>query len=102
MYDVYARVGSRPEAPNLRLFQRYPAVFLIVKGCSYAEVGTIIPRSISFLQTVQEHYNGDRIVRILDNARIHHAKLIHPFLDEHQDTLTLMFLPPSSPQLNGI
>ena len=57
---------------------------------------------LSFLQTVQERYNGDHIVRILDNARIHHAKLIHPFLDEHQDTLTLMFLPPSSPQLNGI
>ncbi len=39
---------------------------------------------------------------ILDNARIHHAKLIQPFLATHRDTLTLIFLPPYSPQLNPI
>lgn len=42
-----------------------------------------------------------KIVMILDNSRIHHAKLIQPFL---QDTprLKLVFLPPYSPQLNLI
>ncbi|AGE22675.1 hypothetical protein LH47_02244 [Anoxybacillus thermarum] len=39
---------------------------------------------------------------ILDNARIHHAKLIQPFLKEHEDRLELVFLPPYSPQLNLI
>ena len=39
---------------------------------------------------------------ILDNARIHHAKLIQPFLNDHRDTLTRMFLPPYSPPLNPI
>ena len=39
---------------------------------------------------------------ILDNARIHRAKLIQPFLKEHEDQLELVFLPPYSPQLNLI
>ena len=36
---------------------------------------------------------------ILDNARIHHAKLLHDFLKQNE-RLTLMFLPPYSPNLN--
>jgi len=35
--------------------------------------------------------------RVLDNARIHHAKRIQPVLEEHRDYLTLMFLPPYRP-----
>lgn len=37
---------------------------------------------------------------ILDNARIHHAKLLQPFLELQKDRLELIFLPPYSPQLN--
>ncbi|WP_206109208.1 transposase, partial [Paenibacillus sp. HB172176] len=32
--------------------------------------------------------------------RIHHAKLLQPFLDELNGRLELVFLPPYSPQLN--
>ena len=39
---------------------------------------------------------------ILDNARIHHAKLIQPFLEENKGRLELVFLPPYSPNLNLI
>jgi transposase len=39
---------------------------------------------------------------ILENARIHHAKLLQPFLKENEDNLQLMFLPPYSPNLNLI
>lgn len=39
---------------------------------------------------------------ILDNAKIHHAKLLKPFLEEVKDRLELMFLPPYSPELNLI
>jgi transposase len=55
---------------------------------------------LSFLEKVVERYAGQKIVMILDNARIHHAKLIQPFLQKHADLLQLMFLPPYSPQLN--
>jgi transposase len=37
---------------------------------------------------------------ILDNARIHHAKLLKPFLYEMKGRIKLVFLPPYSPQLN--
>lgn len=33
---------------------------------------------------------------------IHHAKLIHPFLEKNSSRLTLVFLPPYSPNLNLI
>ena len=36
----------------------------------------------------------------LDNARIHHAKLLQPFLEANKEKLELVFLPPYSPQLN--
>ena len=39
---------------------------------------------------------------ILDNARIHHAKLLQPFLQQNKAVLELVFLPPYSPQLNPI
>lgn len=43
-----------------------------------------------------------KIVMISDNARIHHAKLIQPFLNEVKERLELMFLPPYSAEFNLI
>lgn len=56
---------------------------------------------LAFLKMVVEKYPGQKIVMVLDNAKIHHAKLIQPFLQDHPE-LQLMFLPPYSPQLNLI
>ena len=39
---------------------------------------------------------------ILDNAKIHHAKLLQDFLEENSERLELVFLPPYSPNLNKI
>jgi putative transposase len=55
---------------------------------------------LRFLQTVLVHYPAGQIVMILDNARIHHAKLIQPFLETNRDRLKLVFLPPYSPEFN--
>ncbi len=57
---------------------------------------------LQFLKNVLVQYPTGKIVLILDNARIHHAKLIQPFLEKRKDRLTLMFLPPYSPKLNMI
>lgn len=43
---------------------------------------------------------GKRILLILDNARYHHATLIQPWLEENKRKITLLFLPPYSPELN--
>ncbi|QSB48062.1 transposase [Parageobacillus toebii] len=37
---------------------------------------------------------------VLDNAKIHHANILQPFLCENEERLTLVFLPPYSPNLN--
>ncbi len=54
-----------------------------------------------FLKQVLERYPERKIVMILDNARIHHAKLLQDFLDSNP-RLHLEFLPPYSPNLNKI
>lgn len=57
---------------------------------------------LEFLKQILELYPTGKFILILDNARIHHAKLLKPFLEEHKDQLELMFLPPYSPNLNMI
>jgi len=55
-----------------------------------------------FLKNTLSRNEGGKTIIILDNARIHHAKLLQPFLKENEDKLQLIFLPPYSPDLNLI
>jgi transposase len=55
---------------------------------------------LAFLKTVLAHYPTGKIVMVLDNARIHHAKLLEPLLEEQKSRLELVFLPPYSPKFN--
>ena len=57
---------------------------------------------LGFLKNTLELYSTGKIVMILDNSRIHHAKMLKPFLDENSDRLELKFLPPYSPKMNLI
>ncbi len=57
---------------------------------------------LAFLKKVLTKYPTGKIVIILDNARIHHAKLLKDFLEANKNRLTLKFLPPYSPNLNLI
>ena len=55
----------------------------------------------SFLQHLLRHRRERRRqVVILDNARYHHARSLHPWLHAHRDVLCLHFLPPYSPEFN--
>ena len=57
----------------------------------------------SFLGKLLRHRTrGKRMVIVLDNAKYHHAVLLAPFLREYRGVLTLLFLPPYSPQLAPI
>ncbi len=49
---------------------------------------------LQILQYVVAENPDKHLVMVLDNARIHHAKLIQPFLIHNEDRLTLLFLPP--------
>jgi transposase len=55
---------------------------------------------LGFLKKVAAAYPTGKIVMVLDNARIHHAKLLASFLEEMSERLELVFLPPYSPQFN--
>ena len=57
---------------------------------------------LNFLEATLKKYTEGKIVMILDNARIHHAKLVQPFLKKMKDRIELMFLPPYSPEMNLI
>jgi len=55
-----------------------------------------------FLEKVLSRNTNGKTLVILDNALIHHARLLQPFLKENENRLQLMFLPPYSPNLNLI
>jgi transposase len=57
----------------------------------------------AFLQKLLRHrLRGKRMVIVLDNAKYHHAVRLAPWLTKHRKVLTLLFLPPYSPQLAPI
>lgn len=55
---------------------------------------------LSFLKKIILSYPVGKTVMVLVNARIHHAKLLEPYLAELGGRLELVFLPPYSPELN--
>lgn len=57
---------------------------------------------MKFLENVLSLYPTGKIVMILDNARIHRARLLQQFLDDNSHRLELVFLPPYIPNLNLI
>lgn len=56
---------------------------------------------LTFLKHLLVRYLG-KLVLVLDNLRIHLAKLIQPFSEENTPQIELLFLPPYSPKLNLI
>ena len=56
-----------------------------------------------FLRKLLRHRTrGKRMIVVLDNARYHHAILLRPLLQKYRHLLSLLFLPPYSPQLAPI
>jgi transposase len=57
----------------------------------------------AFLKTLRRHRaRGTRMIIVLDNATYHHARRLKPWLRKSRRALTLLFLPPYSPQLAPI
>jgi len=65
-------------------------------GCIYCEEHEKYDAEVflKFLKNVLLQYQAGKIVMVLDNARIHHTKLIQPFLEGNKHRLTLLFLHP--------
>ncbi|WP_246364300.1 transposase [Anoxybacteroides tepidamans] len=54
----------------------------------------------NFSNTHWNQYPDKHVVMVLDHAKIHRAKVLQPFFHEHEERLTLVFLPPYSPNFN--
>ncbi|WP_457786663.1 transposase [Geobacillus sp. Geo 8.1] len=55
-----------------------------------------------FLKILKSRYPDQLIVLVLDNACIHHDKMVRDFLRQEGESFHLIFLPPYSPHLDPI
>jgi transposase len=58
-----------------------------------------VDKLIEFLQALIEDA-GRQVFLILDNLRVHHSKLVKPWVAEREDQIELFYLPSCSPLLN--
>lgn len=59
-----------------------------------------IERFIDFCQRVIDSSKTKTVYLIVDNLRVHHAKLVKAWEEEHKDKIKLFYLPPYSPEYN--
>ena len=91
-------------APTRKSMACFGAVSLETGKFAYSLCETFDARTFeAFLKLLlRRRTQGKRMVIVLDNARYHHAKLLAPLLHKFRKALTLLFLPPYSPQLAPI
>lgn len=91
-------------APTRKSMACFGAVSLETGKFAYSLCTTFDAQTFeSFLKLLlRRRTHAKRMVIILDNARYHHAKLLASLLHKHRKVMTLVFLPPYSPQLAPI
>ncbi len=67
--------------------------FMLVKGTMNAQ------KLIGFMKRLCRDA-GRKVFLILDNLRVHHAKIVRAWLEEHRDEIEVFYLPSYSPELN--
>ncbi|QRR11826.1 IS630 family transposase (plasmid) [Burkholderia sp. MS455] len=55
---------------------------------------------IDFLKRLIKDMRSKKVFLILDNLKVHHAKLVKAWLAEHADKIEVFYLPSYSPELN--
>jgi len=58
-----------------------------------------VDRFIDFLQKVIDS-SQKKVYLIVDNLRVHHAKLVKAWIEEHKEQIAIFYLPPYSPEFN--
>ena len=99
----YAPIGKTPvlkvEAKKLKLnmlsaiSNKGKLRFTITKESVNADI------LIDFMKRLIKD-TGRKVLLILDNLRVHHAKKVVAWLEEHQQEIELFYLPPYSPEYN--
>ena len=58
-----------------------------------------VDRFIDFMQRVIDS-SEKKVYLIVDNLRVHHAKLVKAWIEEHKEKIAIFYLPPYSPEYN--
>ena len=58
-----------------------------------------VDRFIEFLQKVIDS-SEKKVYMIVDNLRVHHAKWVTQWIEEHKEQIAIFYLPPYSPEFN--
>lgn len=103
---MWAPVGTQPEIPAPGKNEKK----VVYGGVDYAssKITSIIADTksgwnfIAFLTALLKAYGNRKIRLVCDNARYHHTKAVHAFLEAHADRLTVFWLPTYCPSLNLI
>ncbi|MCZ7555768.1 MAG: IS630 family transposase [Bacteroidia bacterium] len=100
----YAPKGS---TPVVRLSAKYTSVNMISTVTNQGLVrwmiydGTLNAQVfIKFLKRLIRGAEGRKIFLILDNLKMHHAKIVKEWLIEHSNEIEIFYLPSYSPELN--
>lgn len=57
---------------------------------------------IRFLKSVKRHLGSRRLILVIDNLRVHKAKLVKEYLRKERRWLAVEYLPPYAPELNPV
>ncbi|WP_456382349.1 IS630 family transposase [Hydrogenimonas sp.] len=58
-----------------------------------------VDRFIDFMQRVIDS-SDKKVYLIVDNLRVHHAKRVKQWIEEHKEKIAIFYLPPYSPEFN--
>ena len=64
-----------------------------------AKTTVAIDKFIGFLKKVIKSSNK-KVFMIVDNLRVHHAKLVKQWVEKHKEQIAIFYLPPYSPEFN--
>ena len=92
-----------------------PVIRLSAKRCSVNMISTVTNQGKVRFMIYKETMNAEVLIKfmkqlvkgsdkkiflILDNLRVHHAKIVKAWLKEHRKEIEVSYLPPYSPELN--
>ncbi len=100
------RDAPKGKTPVIRVSAKRTSVTMISTVTNQGKVRFMIDKEtmsaqvlITFMQQLIKGA-GRKIFLVLDNLRVHHAKLVKEWVDKHRQELEMFYLPSSSPELN--
>jgi len=101
---TYGRKGKTPVIPNTghrfgcnvisTITNRGKMRFMVFSGRFNAKI------FITLLARLSKTMKGRKVFLIVDNHRVHHARVVTKWLNKHKEQISIFFLPPYSPDLN--